>query len=1064
MAFRNSKVAMTRQSRLKRGGHLWLFVLVLICSFWGKESSAHFTNPTGPRPSNFETSVLLARLQQDPLVAGTELLQAGQKLDAENTNESHLKAIEKYKEAAKLFHASKVNLGEAVAWLAAASSYSSLHQDQNTLEYAKLALPLLEGKESDRTILASTLNIVGMAYSSTGNQKTALEYFNRALPLAEQENNPLLLAPTLTGIGTAHAYLGERQKATEYYDKALTLFRSAGDHGGEATTLNVMAAIYSKLGEKQKALSLFNQAIPLLRQSRNPAGEVSALSGIADTYNSLGQSQRALDYYNQALTLATTFDDGPEKSTALNNMGEIYDGLGDKQHALDLFDRALQISRKIYGLKGGADSLNNIGAVYRSMGEYQKALDYYFKALDSARADKDMAAEASILDNIGVVYLGLDQNQKALGYFLQAQPIFHAIGDRSNEAMTLNLIGDFYDSSGDYRKELDLNNQALAFARAIQEPGAEANALSHIAWVNWKLGENQKALEIYNHALTIINTLGRRDDKGPILHNMGAIYAKSSDNKKALDYYEQALSIAQEINDRRGQANTFGDIGSLYENQGNLEKAIEQYQRAIEIQERIRSEARLEEFRIKLAEQSANIYAHAILCNMRAGHPMQAFNLNERARARSFLDQLGNARIDVRKGANDEVIHQEQALRSQLTSLEAQRSKERARPGGATGETISALETQLQAKRVEYEDFLTELKLKAPAYASIFSVDSLQLPEIQKLLDKDTTLLSYYVTQDTTLVFVVSRESFQAVSLPIKGDEISAQLVRFRDFSDLSNPRPASLKELYRMLIAPVEPYLRTKLVGIIPHNILHYLPFAALLKGDRFFGDDHVLFYLPSASVLAFRQSNDKSAGGSLLALAQGQAEGLPFLEYAASSAEKIAQLYNSQALVAEAATETAFRQRSINSNVVFVAAHAKLDTVTPMFSQIILAPDKDNDGRLEVHEVYGFDLTKTSLVVLSGCETQLGERSRGDDLIGLNRAFIYAGARTVMASLWSVKDKQTGELMVSYFDYVKQGLTKGEALQRAQLDVRSKYPHPYYWASFVLTGDSGAVQPTHH
>ncbi|PYS68744.1 MAG: hypothetical protein DMF69_19235, partial [Acidobacteria bacterium] len=157
MGFRDSKVAMTSQSRLKRVGPIWLFVLVLICSFCAKESSAHFTSPISPRPSNFEISELLARLQQDPLVAGTELLQAGQKLDAENTNESHLKAIEKYKEAAKLFHASKVNLGEAVALLAVASSYSSLHQDQNTLEYAKMALPLLEGTENDRTILASTL-------------------------------------------------------------------------------------------------------------------------------------------------------------------------------------------------------------------------------------------------------------------------------------------------------------------------------------------------------------------------------------------------------------------------------------------------------------------------------------------------------------------------------------------------------------------------------------------------------------------------------------------------------------------------------------------------------------------------------------------------------------------------------------------------------------------------------------------------------------------------------------------------------------------------------------------
>lgn len=1007
---------------------------------------------------DFRISSLLERWKQDPLVVGTELLQAGQKLDAENTNESHLKAIEKYKEAAKLFHDNKVSLGEAVALLAVASSYSSLHQDQNALEYAKQALSLLEGTESDRTILASTFNILGMAYSSTGDQKKALEYFSRALTLAEQENNPLLLAPTFTGIGTAHAYLGERQKATEYYEKALALFRSAQDPAGEATTLNVIAAIYSKIGEKQKALSLFNQALPLLRQTHNARGEVSALSGLADTYNSLGDNKRALEYYDQSLKVGSTIDDLTGTATALNNLGQIYSDLGDKQKALDYFNRSLEISRRIYGVKGGASSLNNIGAVYRSMGEYQKALDFHSRALESARADKDMAGEAGILDNIGVVYLSLDQNRKALGYFLQAQPVFHFIGDRSNEATTLGLIGSVYDSIGEDQKALDSYNQALALGRVNQDPSVQASALSHIAWMSWKKGEYSKALDTYSQALKMIDNLGTRDDKAPILHNMGAIYAKLKDNKKAVDYYQQALSIAQEVNDRRGEAKTLGDIGSVYETQGNLERAIELYQKAIDIDEKVRAEARLDEFKIKIADQSANIYVHAILCNLRAGHIQQAFNLTERARSRSFLDQLGNARINIRKNANSEIIKKEQVLRFQLATLEAQLSKERSKQRIVSGEAITALETQLLTKRVEYEDFLTELKLKAPEYASIFSIESLTLPEIQKLLDKDTTLLSYFVTQDTTLVFVISRETFQSVSLPIKGDDINAQLIRFRDFSDLSNPQPTSLKELYRMLVSPVEPYLKTKRVGILPHNILHYLPFAALLKGNRFFGDDHALFYLPSASVLSLRQSSESSRGDELLAIAQGQAEGFPFLEYAASSVDRVAKLYNSQALIGDAATETAFRKRSINSNIIFLAAHARLNTVTPMFSQIMLAPDRENDGRLEVHEVYELDLTKANLVVLSGCETQLGERSRGDDLVGLNRAFIYAGARTVMASLWSVKDKETGELMVSYFDYVKRGLGKGEALQRAQVDTRSKYPHPYYWASFVLTGDFGS------
>jgi CHAT domain-containing protein len=257
------------------------------------------------------------------------------------------------------------------------------------------------------------------------------------------------------------------------------------------------------------------------------------------------------------------------------------------------------------------------------------------------------------------------------------------------------------------------------------------------------------------------------------------------------------------------------------------------------------------------------------------------------------------------------------------------------------------------------------------------------------------------------------------------------------------------------MIITPLRPYLKTRQIGIIPHNVFHYLPFAALTDGQRYFGDDHLLFYLPSASVLPFIKEKRKPIPKSLLALSQGQAEGLPLLQYADRTAEDVARLYNTMALTNSAATETAFRARTNSSDIIFIAAHGKLNTLNPLFSQIVLAPDKSNDGVLEVHEVYGLDLKSVSLVVLSACQTQLGEHSQGDDIIGLNRAFIYAGTPTVVASLWSVQDKQTGELMVSFFKHLKEGMSKAEALQAAQREMRANYPHPYYWAAFVLTGE---------
>jgi CHAT domain-containing protein len=235
----------------------------------------------------------------------------------------------------------------------------------------------------------------------------------------------------------------------------------------------------------------------------------------------------------------------------------------------------------------------------------------------------------------------------------------------------------------------------------------------------------------------------------------------------------------------------------------------------------------------------------------------------------------------------------------------------------------------------------------------------------------------------------------------------------------------------------------------------LHYLPFAALADGYHYFGEDHQLFYLPSASVLPFIQKKSKPVSNRVLALAQSQSAGFSFLQYADKEANEVAELYNTKAITSADATKTTFVSRAGDYSILHIAAHAELNTRNPLFSRIFFAPDKESDGVLEVREVYNLNLNKSSLVVLSACETQLGAWSNGDDIVGLNRAFIYAGAPTVVASLWTVDDEATGVFMKAFYSSLRQEMGKAEALRQAQQETRSKYPNPYYWAGFVLTGD---------
>jgi CHAT domain-containing protein len=547
--------------------------------------------------------------------------------------------------------------------------------------------------------------------------------------------------------------------------------------------------------------------------------------------------------------------------------------------------------------------------------------------------------------------------------------------------------------------------------------------------------------------------------EGAILNNMGESYYALSQYSKALEFCQRALGISQELGDRENEGASLNNIGMVYEKQKDLQQALNFYQKSITANEKIRSFAHIEEFKTNLAEQSVDVYQRAALLCLRLSQPTEAFNLAERARARTFLDQVGNPRIDIRKGPDAQLIEQEQALQLELTALEHRLLQERAKASSQLNkELVQSLATRLTGKRQEHEDLRTRLKLVNPEYASLVSVDPLKLPEIQKLLDQDTTLLSYFVTPDKILAFVVTRESLQTIELPVSEKNLDAAITWFRGFASRSDSPLPSLTKLYAWLIAPLKAHLKTPVVAIVPNGILNYLPFAALTDGKRYLDDDYTLFYLPSASTLQFIQQKRKDGSGNVLALAYSQPDNLPRLLYADDEAKDIAKLYQTQAIIGRAATESALRAQANKFHILHLAAHGELNTASPLFSRIVLAPDQTSDGSLEVQEVYDLDLAKASLVVLSACQTQLGKQSRGDDIIGLNRAFIYAGAPTVIASLWKVDDEATSFLMTAFYAHLKQGKGKAAALRAAQRETRAKYPHPYYWAAFVLTGAPGA------
>ncbi len=1070
------------------------------------------------------------------------------------------KALEYYGQALPIFRAVGDRQGEAMTLHSIGRAYSDLGEQQKALEYYGQALPIFRAV-GDRRGEATTLNGIGVVYSDLGEKQKALEYYGQALPIFRAVGDRQGEAATLNSIGVVYSDLGEKQKALEYYGQALALRRAVGDRQGEATTLNNIGRVYSDLGEKQKALEYLGQALPIFRAVGDRRGEATTLNGIGWVYSALGEKQKALEYYGQALALRRAVGDRQGEATTLNNIGTVYSDLGEKQKALEYFGQALALSRAVGDRQGEATTLHNIGTVYSALGEKQKALEYYGQALALRRAVGDRQGEAMALNGIGRVYSDLGEQQKALEYYGQALPIFRAVGDRQGEATTLNNIGLVYSKLGEQQKALEYYGQALALHRAVGDRQGEATTLHNIGGVYSDLGEQQKALECFGQALPILRAVGDRQGEARTLHNIGGVYSALGEQQKALEYYGQALPIFRAVGDRQWEATTLHNIGAVYSDLGEQQKALEYLGQALALfravgyregeavalgniarierdrgepaQARTRIEAALEliealraaapgpELRATFLASNRDYYEFYIDLLVRLderepgrGHDRAAFQASERSRARSLLELLTEARMDVRQGIAPELKERERAVHARIAGIQSQllRVLSRAKPNPAE---VAALEEALKQADAEREQVELEIRRKHPRYAALQYPTPVDVASVQEVLDEQTALLEYVLTRESALLFILTRADFRVLRLGATPATIRERVEKLRaaiaegpQWTVFSN-YVLNARWLYQDLIQPAEKWLAGKReLIIVPDGVLHYLPFEVLLtKGEltveprelSYLARDYAVRYVPSASVLVelsrpeaerskpgktlvayadpvYGEPDEASAVGRALRSMWGELRRLPRLPYSRQEVERIARLYPDAEVTlflgADAREENVKSGEPARYRFVHFATHGVLNEKQPQYSGIVLttgatrsgsgAPrepamreEATEDGLLQVYEIFNLKLT-ADVVVLSACETGLGREVRGEGMVGLTRAFLYAGAQAVVVSLWKVADPATAELMMRFYRQMKAGVGKAEALRRARLELfrEGRYVHPYYWAPFVLVG----------
>ncbi|NES04900.1 MAG: CHAT domain-containing protein [Okeania sp. SIO2F4] len=880
--------------------------------------------------------------------------------------------------------------------------------------------------------------------------------------------------------GTAESLRGAIAK----WEEALLLFRKTGNLSREASTLLWLGNVYSHLGEKQKALSFYNQALPLRQQVGDKGGEATVINNIGVVYSNLGEKQTALNYYNQALPLSQQVGDRHQEATVINNIGVVYSNLGEKQTALNYYNQALLLDRQV-GNKGG---------------------------------------EATVINNIGVVYSNLGEKQTALNYFNQALPLIQQVGDKGGEATTLTYIGAVYSDLGEKQTALNYFNQALPLTRQVGDKVGEASTLHHIGRVYNDLGEKQTALNYFNQGLPLTRQVGYKEGEAGTIRGIGRVYNDLGEKQEALNYLNKALPIFQQVDHRGGEASSLYHIARIKQDEGKLTESLTFIEKSLEIVEDLRTKVASPELRASYFATVHDRYQFYIdlLMQLHQQNPNQsydskAFHASERSRARTLLELLNEASVDIRQGIDSQLATAERKLQQQLNTIETKRIK--LLSGEYTPEQKANIEQTRDQLIDEYDQLRDKMRIASPNYAALTQPQPLTLKEVQQqVLDDDTLLLQYSLGEESSYLWAVTKDSIHSYQLPPQAEiknaaiELMVKITNPRERNDMTKVDSAA-DELTEILLKPVADKLNKKRLLIVGDRFLQEIPFSVLSIPNTDGESDgyqplivnHEIVHLPSATTIAnirngtksrklarkkvaiiadpvFSPKDSRMTGKiTTISTSENGSRGLPLeaqqldrsardagiewdrLPGTRTEAEAIMALVpdseRTQVFDFQANREKATSQELSQYQIVHLATHGFANGRQPELSGVIMSlVDKNGNwqnGFLRLNDIFNLNLP-AELVVLSACQTAKGKDIKGEGLVGLTRGFMYAGAKRVVGSLWRVDDSGTADLMSQFYQrMLEQELSSVEALRAAQLQMLEQGISPYYWGAFTLQGE---------
>ncbi|MFO7030772.1 hypothetical protein B9T07_12335 [Limnospira fusiformis CCALA 023] len=864
----------------------------------------------------------------------------------------------------------------------------------------------------------------------------------------------------------------------------------------------------------QQALVQLNQALLLYQQVGLGSQAAETLLGLGLVYKSLGDLRASLEAYQQALSYYESSDRILDAAYSLNQIGKIHYELGDYQKAVEVYQQAIIFYGQGGDLRGKAYALNNLGAVYEPLGKFQEALEVYTQALELHERANNRVGLASSLNNLGLLYDALGNFELSLDYYKRSLSLWQELDHAHGEASTLNNIGLYHESQDDFEQALQSFQQALGRYQEIGDRRGEATTLNNIGFTYTRLENWNTAQQSYQQALPLWEEIGNRSGLGSTLNNIGVVYAALGEFDRALEFYQQALVVRQEIGDRSREALSLYRIAIAHRGNGNQDDSLMAIQAAIEIIEDLRTNVVSQDLRTSFFASKQEYYEFYIdlLMELNQQNPGQGYDglalaVSERAKARSLLDLLAEMSGEVQGGIDPQILAEKQQIQQQLAAVEERRIQLLSQQH--TDSQKTAIDNELEQLLIKYRSILGQIRATSPRYAALTQPQPLNLAEIQeRVIDQDSLLLTYSIGEKRSFLWAVTYNYISSYELPGR-EVLEAETKRFRDSFIFGNLRirrtlaENAAKNLGQIILGPLSNYEDKNRVLIVPDGVLNFVPFVALAyqSSDEEYRPliiTREVVTLPSASALAVlrneilgrkpaerylailadpvfgindeRLNNTNGINATSLPpdLEQSAREsGILFdrLPFTQTEAEQIVSLFPAESFSKEygfgATREVATSDKMSQYRIIHYATHGILNSQNPELSGLVLSlvnsEGQPVNGFVRLHDIFNLTLP-ADLVVLSACETGLGQQVRGEGLVGLTRGFMYAGAARVVVSLWSVDDQATAELMVLFYRYmIDNGLSPAAALRQAQIEIwqNSQWHSPYYWAGFTIQGE---------